>query len=508
MSGQLILVGGMHRSGTSLLSQVLQCLGVDFPGRLMANDKSNPRGYFERTDITNIQDQLLVALGRTWSGNDGYRLLPKDWLSARCTLHSVNQIKEIIKLESENRETPWAIKDPRISLLLPMWLRLCNELNLEVTLLAAVRHPAEVSRSLIKRDQVTVGMNSWKSQLLWWRYNKAILTDSENTKPVFIDYRDWREQPKAQLDRLVTELKLTNIFPTNMSNALKVFDYRLQQNSPVKMWRSIHPDLLGFYDQIKNYCRGSQTLTRLRAFALTTEVPEHPVHLTSKFSHRWDQLWLFRTRLISPPPAPSPIQIQERWKALTLHAQHWPYGIPPSILFCNEWVYQQKPDLRYSDRDPLVWYLRYGHQEGVTCHPLISRSFYASQFPKEDISEPIGHYLDKGWRKQASTHPLFQPDYYRRQCLLKDIVVTGPPLVHFLEHGAKVDICASKHFSPKKYRSLYPDVAADGYDPLIHYLIYGWKEGRSPDGQFDHHDYLNADYDSDLEPFSFSIQQS
>lgn len=480
---QLILVGGMHRSGTSLLSQVLRCLGVDFPGPLIGDDKFNSWGYFERIDITNIQDQLLVALGRTWSGNDGYRLLPQDWLNAPCTLHAANQIKEIIKSESGNKETPWAIKDPRISLLLPMWLRLSKELNLEIALLVAVRHPAEVSRSLINRDQATVGMNSWKSQLLWWRYNKAILTDSEDIKPVFIDYRDWREQPTAQLDRLVAELKLTNISPTNMSNALKVFDYSLQQNSPAKTWRSFHPKLLDFYDKIRNHCRGSQTLTHLRAFALANELPKHPVHLASKIAHRWDRLWLFRTKLISPPPAPSPIQIQQRWRALKLHAQHWPHEISPSILFSNEWVYQQKPDLRYSDRDPLVWYLRYGHQEGITCHPLISRSFYASQFPKEDISEPVGHYLDKGWRKQASTHPLFQPDYYQRQCLLKDMVVTGPPLVHFLEHGAKADIGASKHFDPKKYRSLYPDVAISGYAPLIHYLIYGWKEGRSPGGQ-------------------------
>src|SRR5690606_4033531 len=35
------------------------------------------------------------------------------------------------------------------------------------------------------------------------------------------------------------------------------------------------------------------------------------------------------------------------------------------------------------------------------------------------------------------------------------------------------------------YLCAYPDVAAAGLDPLLHYLQSGWREGRSPAADFD-----------------------
>ena len=54
----LILVVGMHRSGTSLLGSILQAIGVSTPGELIPGDENNPEGYFERRDVTDLQEQL------------------------------------------------------------------------------------------------------------------------------------------------------------------------------------------------------------------------------------------------------------------------------------------------------------------------------------------------------------------------------------------------------------------------------------------------------------------
>ena len=43
----LILVVGMHRSGTSLLGSLLPQLGVPMPGELIAGDDHNPEGYYK-----------------------------------------------------------------------------------------------------------------------------------------------------------------------------------------------------------------------------------------------------------------------------------------------------------------------------------------------------------------------------------------------------------------------------------------------------------------------------
>ena len=58
----LILITGMHRSGTSLLGSILPACGVTMPGPLISGDHNNPEGYFERSDITEMQEQLLIDL--------------------------------------------------------------------------------------------------------------------------------------------------------------------------------------------------------------------------------------------------------------------------------------------------------------------------------------------------------------------------------------------------------------------------------------------------------------
>jgi len=45
-------------------------------------------------------------------------------------------------------------------------------------------------------------------------------------------------------------------------------------------------------------------------------------------------------------------------------------------------------------------------------------------------------------------------------------------------------------FDPAYYLNRYPDIRDAGINPLKHYLIFGWKEGRDPSGKFDTKYYL------------------
>jgi O-antigen biosynthesis protein len=49
----------------------------------------------------------------------------------------------------------------------------------------------------------------------------------------------------------------------------------------------------------------------------------------------------------------------------------------------------------------------------------------------------------------------------------------------------------NKHF----YLQLYPDIHKAGIDPLMHYVKYGWKEGRNPSSLFDTRLYLEMNAD-------------
>lgn len=50
----------------------------------------------------------------------------------------------------------------------------------------------------------------------------------------------------------------------------------------------------------------------------------------------------------------------------------------------------------------------------------------------------------------------------------------------------------SKLFDARWYLKKYPDVAQAKYDPIEHYLKYGWKEGRNPSNEFHTYEYLKA----------------
>ena len=59
-----ILVLGMHRSGTSALTRMLNILGCALPDNLLGSNQSNPEGHWESLRAIEINDALLAALGR------------------------------------------------------------------------------------------------------------------------------------------------------------------------------------------------------------------------------------------------------------------------------------------------------------------------------------------------------------------------------------------------------------------------------------------------------------
>lgn len=193
----------MHRSGTSLLGSLLPPLGISLPGDMLTGDHHNPEGYSERRDITDLQERLLIDLGRWWPSATGILPLPEDWLQRPCTRRAANQLRQLLAAEAERQCGPWAIKDPRSSLLLPLWRQLCQELSIPLQLVHAVRDPAEVMISLLRRDKITAGMTAMRAQQLWWHHNIRILEDSIGLPRFVVNYSHWfQQQAQHQLEEL------------------------------------------------------------------------------------------------------------------------------------------------------------------------------------------------------------------------------------------------------------------------------------------------------------------
>jgi hypothetical protein len=153
--------------------------------------------------VTALQEQLLIDLDRWWPGPRGMEPLPEGWLATELGQHALWQLTAL--LHSEVISLPMAIKDPRSSLLLPLWIAACEQLGISLKVLLAVRDPAEVTSSLVRRDQIATGMDGWRAQRLWWKHNAEVLRQGRRLPLQVVHYSYWFDpvQGLKQLQRLM-----------------------------------------------------------------------------------------------------------------------------------------------------------------------------------------------------------------------------------------------------------------------------------------------------------------
>jgi hypothetical protein len=189
-----ILVLGMHRSGTSATAGWLKTLGVNLGPYLMAEDPTQPKGYFEHAEIVRIHDELMAVFGSSW---DDPRPLPEGWEHDQRVRFFRKQLMEIIRRDLMT-EPLWGAKDPRLCRLLPIWLGMLDELGVSVRAISVLRHPAEVAESLALRN----GFSADKSGLLWLRYVLEAEWHSRAIPRIAIRYVDLLRASGAESQRV------------------------------------------------------------------------------------------------------------------------------------------------------------------------------------------------------------------------------------------------------------------------------------------------------------------
>jgi hypothetical protein len=112
--GQLV-VAGFHRSGTSLVCQLLYRAGLFLGYDMLGRRFSNPRGHFEDTEILDLHERILADNGRTW-------LLGEPFLPI-ITDHHWQRMQEIVGRRNADHSL-WGFKDPRVCLFLMPWKHL------------------------------------------------------------------------------------------------------------------------------------------------------------------------------------------------------------------------------------------------------------------------------------------------------------------------------------------------------------------------------------------------
>ncbi|MDI7776348.1 hypothetical protein [Asticcacaulis sp. EMRT-3] len=165
--------------------------------------------------------------------------------------------------------------------------------------------------------------------------------------------------------------------------------------------------------------------------------------------------------------------------------------LSPSPLFDPAWYLQSKGLPPMSSLEAAELYVRQGVAENADPHPLFSVSRYREQSHLPEGENPVLHYLERsgGQHRALSPHTLFDPGFYLRQN--PDIAASGmDPFLHYLRYGWKEGRNPGPYFDVIWYLNHYPQIAAAGIEPLADFIAVGKEAGRRPHHLIDLEYYL------------------
>lgn len=169
----------------------------------------------------------------------------------------------------------------------------------------------------------------------------------------------------------------------------------------------------------------------------------------------------------------------------------WERRVLASGLFDAEWYRLASPHLVRDKVDPLAHFLRHGRKHRLSPSRDFDTARYLDQHEDARSSRlnPLVHYLKHGRARGLEIHPappseadriiesgLFDNAWYLENH--PDVAAAGyPPLLHYMVHGALEGRSPGPDFDADWYLRHYSDIA--GINPLLHYIDHGRNEGRT-----------------------------
>lgn len=240
-SATAIVVLGMHRSGTSAITRVINLLGAELPGDIMPPvADNNETGFWESTELADLHDRMLAAASSAW---DDCLELPSAFFSSEIAKKSSEGILELLGRDFSGTG-PFVIKDPRICRFVPLWVDVLERFGAEPRFVLIFRHPLEVAASLKLRD----GFDENKAAHLWLRHVIDMEKGSRGFARSFLAYDALLEDWRGVVERIAADLQLH--WPRRLHEAAPEVEGFLSEN--LRHHRisddelEAHPQLLGW----------------------------------------------------------------------------------------------------------------------------------------------------------------------------------------------------------------------------------------------------------------------
>ena len=193
----LLLVVGVGRSGTSLLTGILGQLGFRLPQPEVQADHTNPRGFGEPQWVVDFHHRLLRQ--RRVTVNDAR---PAAWeaTGAAAEVTAVrDELRQWLSRELDAGEVV-VVKDPRTAWFMPLWTRCAADLGIETSFITMLRHPAEIVASAVK------SYGTWQTEAsraaAWVNVTLETERTTRGAPRAFVRYEDLLSDWAGQLQRV------------------------------------------------------------------------------------------------------------------------------------------------------------------------------------------------------------------------------------------------------------------------------------------------------------------
>jgi hypothetical protein len=144
---RLVLVAGVGRSGTSLITGILGQVGFHIPQPEINADETNPRGFGEPAWVVDFHHRVMRRLRVTV-----FDSRPRAWelCDAAADDDAVRtELRQWLKGELDQAQAV-VVKDPRVGWFLPLWTGAAGDVGAPASFVCMLRPPAEILASARK----------------------------------------------------------------------------------------------------------------------------------------------------------------------------------------------------------------------------------------------------------------------------------------------------------------------------------------------------------------------
>ena len=214
-----ILVAGMHRSGTSALTRVLNIAGCDLPKTLMKPERyaGNAAGFWESQPIMDLNQEILTSACSFW---DDWRPFEQDWYRSPAADGFRERAQELIQSEFGGSRL-FVLKDPRICRLMKFWVEVVRAIGAQPLVVSPIRNPWNVAASLQVRDNIDPSLG----HLIWLRHTLDAEADSRASRRTYLRYEQLLSDAQAVVDRLGNDLGVSWPRPSRAHMKMKIAEF-------------------------------------------------------------------------------------------------------------------------------------------------------------------------------------------------------------------------------------------------------------------------------------------